>query len=381
MTPTDIRLESRKRILNRFDPLYLFLDLVVFDRLFRPPKRNVRGEFEELATADVDFLAENLSKHRIVLWLNALLILYLCPHGIKTILQHGDPGIVVTGLLAPAMITGGAWYAVSFGGIPEKFINVALVLTSLMFLSFTFSMTLLITLLCRLTPWPVGAFILVPIYVTLYLASVLYDNLDGLKIGLDTALLKFSRATLNYYQKHGFVTRRETEADVFEEGAAAQSNEIALFTHFLNMLERNLQQLDRGQMLPVANHLIASSIDIFFNIVDLSLPPTAKFDRGTEFPSYIKDASQMTQADVDSLTIRYLGLIIEAFSTIPGLEQSGQLSAAKATLKEFTALRGSVVNQTLADHLFSHVFQQLFSLMSTHRLILFQGRRGSSLIV
>src|SRR5207248_1127681 len=121
-------------------------------------------------------------------------------------------------------ITGGAWYSVSFGGIPEKFINVALILTRLMFLSFTFSMTLLIALLCRLTPWPIGLFVLIPTYSALYVASIFYDNLDGLKIGLDTTLLKFSRATLNYYQKHGFVTRRETESEVFEGASAAASD-------------------------------------------------------------------------------------------------------------------------------------------------------------
>src|SRR5437660_925957 len=175
MTDThNARLISRRRPLNQIDPVYQFLDRVVFRGLFQPPKRSIPGEFEQITAADIDFLVENLNKHRAVLWLNLILAGYLIVHGLDAILRHGDPAVVVTGLLAPAMITGGAWYAVSFGGIPEKFISSALVLTFCMFLSFTLSMTLLIALLCKLTPWPVGLFILVPMYAGLYVSSILY---------------------------------------------------------------------------------------------------------------------------------------------------------------------------------------------------------------
>jgi len=177
------RFISRRRLINRMDPVYQFLDRVVFRGLFQPRKRSIPGEFEQITAADIDFLVENLNKHRLVLWLNLILAGYLVVHGLDAILKQGEPAVVVTGLLAPAMITGGAWYAVSFGGIPEKFISSALVLTFCMFLSFTLSMTLLMGLLWKLTPWPVGLFILFPMYAGLYVSSILYDNLDGLKIG------------------------------------------------------------------------------------------------------------------------------------------------------------------------------------------------------
>ena len=103
-------------------------------------------------------------------------------------------------------------------------------------------------------------------YAGLYVSSILYDNLDGLKIGLDTALLKFSRAALNYYQKHGLVTRHDATVDAFEDDTrSATSEEIALFTHYLEMLDNNVTQLAKERTLQVANHLIASSTNILKN--------------------------------------------------------------------------------------------------------------------
>lgn len=380
----DLRLDSRRQFVNRIDPIYILLDRLIFEPLFRPPKRSIPGEFEQLTAADIDFLIENLKKHRRVLWLNLALVVYLAFYGLNAILKHGDPAVVVTGLLAPAMITGGAWYAVSFGGIPEKFINSAFVLTFCMFLSFTLSMTLLVALLCKLTPWPIGIFFLVPAYAGLYIASILYDNLDGLKIGLDTALLKFSRAALNYYQKYGYVTRRETETDAFEDTSlAANSDEISLFTHYMTMLENNLTQLDSERTLQVANHLIASSTEILFNVVDLALHGS-KIDRGEGFAEYVKNALDSDQDVVDTQTIHYLGLAIDALKIAMGPASLGELMDARSTLAEFGAMQdrakkkigeeNSEAQQKFADHLFSQVFQKLLSLMNAHKFALFQRR-------
>jgi hypothetical protein len=381
------RFISRRRIINRFDPVYQFLDRVVFRGLFQPRKRSIPGEFEQITAADIDFLVENLNKHRLVLWLNIILAGYLILHGLDAILKHGDPAVVVTGLLAPAMITGGAWYAVSFGGIPEKFISSALVLTFCMFLSFTLSMTLLVSLLCKLTPWPIAIFFLLPIYVGVYVASILYDNLDGLKIGLDTALLKFSRAALNYYQKHGLVIRPDAESDQFEDPTLSPtSEEIALFTHYMQMLENNVAQLDRERTLEVANHLIASSTNILFSIVNLSLPPGSKVDKGEEFAEYVSDAFNMDQGPVDTATIRYLEMAIEALKIAMGAQAGSELESAKSDLRSFAKLQERArihtgeqkendTYQKMADHLFSQVFRKLLSLINAHRDALYKGFR------
>jgi hypothetical protein len=386
------RIISRRKLHNRFDPIYLLLDRLVFRGLFQPRKRSVQGAFEQITAADTDFLVENLNKHRLILWLNIILVGYLSAYGLDAILKHGDPAVVVTGLLAPAMITGGAWYAVSFGGIPEKFISSALVLTFCMFLAFTLSMTLLIGLLCKLTPWPIGTFFLVPIYGGLYVASILYDNLDGLKIGLDTALLKFSRAALNYYQKHGYVIRSDAEMDQFEDATLSPtSEEIALFTHYMKMLENNLSQLDRERTLEVANHLIASSTDILFSIVNLSLPKASKVDKGEGFADYLSEAFNKEQAEVDSATVRYLEMAIEALKITMGPQAESVLESAKSDLKGFAKLQErerqhkgteeekekEKAYQKMADHLFSQVFRKLLSLIHAHKDILYKGFRQS----
>ena len=384
----DDPLEARSlaRRSNRLDPVYLFLDVVVFERLFRPLKRNDPGSYEQLTLADIDFLIENLKKHRLILWINLLLTVYLSAGGLDAIFRSGDQGIVVTGLLAPAVITGAAWYAVSFGGIPEKFIGTALILTTLMFLSFSLSMTLLTALLCKLTPWPVGLFILIPVYAALYIASLLYDNLDGLKIGLDSTLLKFSRASLAYYQKHGYVIGSETGSDVYE-GAEAY---VPTFTHYLTMLDKNLAQLsDREQPLPVANNLIAAATDLLFSIINMALPEGAQVDVGNRdiYNRYLKEAPGLSQDEVDSATIHYLEVSIHAVEGILGPVAATQLKDVRANLIEFEALRlgwkqaqpddndsKMKEKQQLADHLFVQAFQQLLSLVSAHRHILFRAR-------
>jgi hypothetical protein len=392
-TTVNARITSRRKLQNRFDPIYLFLDCLVFQRLFQPPKRSVPGEFEQITAADTDFLVENLNKHRLILWLNVILAGYLSAFGLDAILKHGDAAVVVTGLLAPAMITGGAWYAVSFGGIPEKFISSALVLTFCMFLAFTLSMTLLIALLCRLTPWPIGAFFLLPMYGGLYVASILYDNLDGLKIGLDTALLKFSRAALNYYQKHGLVIRSDAELDQYEDTTvSATSEEISLFTYYMNMLESNLAQLDKERTLEVANHLIASSTNILFSIVNLSLSRKSRVDKGEEFADYVSDSFNKDQDAVDSATIRYLRMAIEALKISMGPQAESELETAKADLENFAKIRNRArphnelekeseiersAYQKMADHLFSQVFRKLLSLINAHKDTLYRGFRRS----
>lgn len=381
----DARVISRCKFHNRFDPIYQLLDRIVFQGLFQPPKRSVKGAFEQITAADTDFLLENLNKHRLVLWLNIVFIAYLYLYGLAAILKHGDPAVVVTGLLAPAMITGGAWYAVSFGGIPEKFISSALVLTFCMFLAFTLSMTLLIALLCKLTPWPIGAFCLVPTYAGLYIASILYDNLDGLKIGLDTALLKFSRAALNYYQKHGLVVRTDTELDQFGDAPSSPTSaEIALFNHYINLLEGNIAQLDKERTVEVANHLIAASTDILFKIVNLSLPTKLRVDEGEEFIQYLSNAITMQPHDLDHATIDYLEMAIEALRTVMDNEALSELDSAKADLGGYVTIQEQAKKygsenevaqayQKMADHLFVQVFRKLVSLMYAQRDRLYSG--------
>ena len=369
-----IREKSRKRIVNRLDPMYRFLDHVVFQQLFQPPKANAPGEFERIEEAQTDFLVENLKKHRLILWVNIILVLFLGIYGLEVLLKTGNTAIVVSGLLAPAMITGAAWFAISFGGIPEKFISVAFTLTFSMYLSFTLSMTLLTCLLVAITPWFIGLFILVPIYLTLYLASILYDNVDGLKIGLDTALLKFSRATINYYQKQGLVTARETEQEFsYGEDAFVTDKDVSQFTYYLNTLERNLDQLEENKDLGIANHLIASSIQILFNIIFIALDE--RLEISDEVHEFVLKAHKMKQSEVDEFTMSSLHIIVSKLSDQIGDKTKGELKQIEKRLEitkeSFETEVNDIEKQKLADLIFSQTFRQLLELVSAYRQFIF----------
>ena len=374
---------ARKRFLNKVDPVFLILDRIVFDPLFSPPKKGVPGQYEILEYADLDFLVENLLKHRAILWVNILLVLYLVLHGLPLIFNAGDQALVVTGLLAPAMITGSAWYTLTFGGISEKFLGTAMTLTRWMFLAFSLSMTLLVALLCFLTPVVINV-TLVLIYIGLYVSSVLYDNVDGLKIGLDTTMLRFSRASLNYYQKHGFLTQEETQSDMFDVTKAASSEQIALFTHHSTMLEHNLHQLEEGRNLKIANHLIASCTHQLFRVLEIPYPEGEEIDKGDQYEAYISSAHNMEQDTVDEATIHYLSIATDELKKILGgdatMNAKNELLIAETMLEQFRDMREIAkcddksisVPQELADHLFIQVFQQLLSLIKAHRHLFFK---------
>ena len=235
---------SRSTLLNRIDPVYIFLDRIVFNSLFALSKSGDEGSdgLDRADGAESEILLRNMVKHRWVLWINILLVCFLSSYGLDYISKEYKE-LIISGLLAPAMITGAAWYAVSFGGFGEKYVSIAFRLTFLMFLSFTLSMTLLTTLLVSITP-VVGMAVVVPIYLSLYFASVLYDSLDGLKMGLDTTLLRYLRAALNYYQKYGLVTKGETQKEVQYNESTFTSEEIARYTYLTSLLDSNINKLE-----------------------------------------------------------------------------------------------------------------------------------------
>src|SRR6185295_13031199 len=142
----------------------------------------------------------------------------------------------------------------------------------------------------------------------------------------------------------------------------------------------------RERTLEVANHLIASSTDILFSIVNLSLPRESKVDRGEEFSTYVNDALDMDQVDVDSATIRYLEMAIEALKIAMGSQAESQLESAKSDLKGYVKLQERAhkkpspeekiaAYQKMADHLFSQVFKKLLSLINAHRDALYKKFR------
>jgi hypothetical protein len=187
MSRTTVR--AHKRLIDRIDPIYLLVRAICY-RFFRA----------SLAEWERDFLLTNISKHRAVLW---FAVLATAPLALA--LRDADPSTIptiITALIAPAMVTGGAWFAISFGGIPARFLDVAIQVTFWMLTAFTLSLHTMVIATMFIAPaiiWPV----LLIIEFGVLAACILYDNADGLKIGLDEAVLRHSRAAIVFYRKQG----------------------------------------------------------------------------------------------------------------------------------------------------------------------------------
>lgn len=268
-----------------------------------------------------------------------------------------------------------------------------------MFTAFSLSMTLLTVLLISITPWELGVFVLTPIYIGLYLASLLYDNVDGLKIGLDSTLLKFSRASLNYYRKHGWIDAEETQSEVYsdEDSDEQISSKIASFTHYLNLLKSNLRQLEDEKPIQVANHLIASSTDLIFRVIEL--PIGNELDKGDKdnYEEYVINASNKEQPEVDKATIDFLHIALGNLTTVFMGNSSAldDIERIKVMLDQFEVIRDDdstsdaatsssnlkeegrhEIGQTIADYLFAQVFSQILSLMESHRYSFLAQKRN-----
>ncbi len=154
----------------------------------------------EEGSSQLEFLEANARKHCKVLWVmltTVILSLLGCfntpPQEISTVL---------TATLGPMMLLGGAWFAVSFGGIPAQLLNVAISITFWMFSAFMASLTVAMIAVCFVTSpilWPIWLLI----YIATYVACVMYDTADCFKAGLDEAVLTHARYAIASYLEQG----------------------------------------------------------------------------------------------------------------------------------------------------------------------------------
>jgi hypothetical protein len=177
----------------KWDPVYLFVNRVICRKLYQNLEKDQKI-----------FVQKNSHKHRKVIWLNIIfgIIVYF---GLKNIKPQMF-SIVITSLMTPAFITGGAWFAISFGGVPKKLIDIAVDITFWMFSAFTISLTTMVITLSFIANWAlvsVFSFIISGIFI----ASILYDNIDGLKAGLDEALLRNNLTNLQFLLEKGYISK------------------------------------------------------------------------------------------------------------------------------------------------------------------------------
>lgn len=171
--------------------------------------KNILHHFYKNSDADSHervFLDKNVAKHARVLWVTAV-VFVLSIIGMSGLSQE-SVSIVLTATLGPVMLLGGAWFAVSFGGIPERLLEAAMDITFWMFSAFMAALTIAMVAISFVTPialWPIWILIIFGVWTS----CVQYDTADGFKAGLDEATLEHARYAIEYYKKEGVSTNKK----------------------------------------------------------------------------------------------------------------------------------------------------------------------------
>ena len=192
-----------KKILFKHDPMYLLVNSLICRRLIK-----------DLEGRQKKFVEDNSNKHRWVLWINVFLAA-LVYYGLSDV-PIEEMSTIVSSLMAPAFITGGAWFAISFGGVPVKLLDRAVDITFWTFSAFTVSLSTMAVAVYFVTNIYLAS-VFVLIIVTVIISSILYDNVDGLKVGLDEALLKGNLANIEYLLNKGHIDFVPRDIDSIKE--------------------------------------------------------------------------------------------------------------------------------------------------------------------
>jgi len=159
----------------------------------------------KLNRVELSFILDNVDKHRKVLWVN-----FIGGYLVFISLLDNTPeqlSALISVLTAPAFITGGAWFAITFGGVPTRLLDAALVITFWMFSAFTLSLTTMSIVAYYILDGEILMLIvLLFINFSVIVSAILYDNIDGLKVGLDESIKSSSQAILRHLKKHHDIT-------------------------------------------------------------------------------------------------------------------------------------------------------------------------------
>jgi hypothetical protein len=379
---TDPRARAAERWINRLDPLFFFLDRVAFAPFFRPTYLGDQYAPTVVELAETDFLLANLNKHRAILWVNVAAAVAMKLGGLLS-LEQSSLMMLLPGFIGPVVVSGVAWYTISFIGVPEKFLANAMLVTGILFLAQSLSLTALFAILAVLVPAIVTILVLAPVYIALYGAAVFYDNLDGLKAAASQALSPTSRAVRRYALSHIDPSEAVGDASdhaVKEVGSPHDSvilPQSRLMNHFCGMLEQNLGALEDHQPPAIANHLIVHSLDLLFRLLSQTQVPI-ELDEG--FGQLISQGQEMDVDAVNEQTVHYLRIAAERFQALIGptiVDEMSDISSRLAAIDRLRAASSPDLSsseglaalgsrQELADFLFIQVFRQLASIARSH---------------
>lgn len=172
------------------------MELNVFYRIYY---KLFLGELDlnKLNTEQKELTIINIKKHTHIFLLMLLTLPYT--YYILSNFYVDKIDVVMTALLGALFVSGTAWFAITFGAIPERFMNFAIKTTAYLFTAFAVSLTAVFAV--GLLEVPLISPILFIIFISLYTASVKYDVVDALKIGIDEAIFKHAKVGRVYFLK------------------------------------------------------------------------------------------------------------------------------------------------------------------------------------
>ena len=370
------RESARCKLINRIDPVYLLLDRIVFDPFFNPRLPGAGAPITSIEIPEINFLLENIRKHRAIIWANAVAVAAMLGSGLTSISESSLVALR-PGLSAPVIVSGIAWYSISFSGVPERFGRHAMLVTGVLFLAVSFSLTTLFVVIATVTPIAVALAVVLPIYVALYLAAVFYDNLDGLRATAAQDTVVFSRAQTYLRTDEGphMTALNDVVSQETQSLQAVDSQAAETFAELAMSLDKRLDQLAAGQPPTKANILIADCLNEVARLLTLTPYP---LELDEDFLGLVTLAHDLSVHDVNERAARHLRVVIERIHALLGDLVAEESAAIRERLRHIERLRsrhsrmedqnqsGTSV-QDLADILFVEVFRQILSLMRANK--------------
>jgi hypothetical protein len=360
------RARARSMPLNRFDPVYRLLEAAIFSSFFQPRLPGSQAPPCAIETSEALFLLENLAKHRIIVWLNivAAMVMATLGDGSGVTTTGGRLDSLLLTLIAPLVVSGVAWYTISFSGIPERFSTQAMLVTGVLFFVMSVATTALMITLAQVLPWSTIGFVVAPIYVAAYASAVLYDNLDGLRTAAFQPVV-FSRA-----QTYGQPQRADVVHEAPTDLTASVDPRSQVFSDLAHHLDHLLEQLAKQQHPMFANVLIADSLKELVRLFSLTARPV---ELNADFDRLMRSAHELSIEEVNRSAVHCLRLILERFHALLGDAVVNDVVAITERLVQIEELRADTSAdeppqlQALADFLFVEVFRQLVSIARANR--------------
>jgi len=147
----------------------------------------------QLDTDEANIIELNLEKYRRSFRVITLTVIISMFGLLK--LEREQTNTFILSLLVPALISGIAWFSITFGGVQKHILPAAIGLTQWLFTAFALCLILVGISLFSVLPLFLALSIIVVFGATLF-AMISYDNVDSLKMGLDDTLRRQSYMTM-----------------------------------------------------------------------------------------------------------------------------------------------------------------------------------------